>query len=100
MTKRTAVLRSLWLTALLIQIVLDYLSYPRLMAIAARNAPWLPGYNVIVLDILGAVSWVMLLYFAESRVILRDSKWMHRIGLFAFSLLTVCVVLANLNAWK
>jgi hypothetical protein len=99
MTRNKAVWRALWLTALLIQIVLDYLSYPRLMAIAARNAPWLPGYNVIVLDILGALSWVMLLYFAESRV-MRDSKWMYQIGLFAFSLLSVCIVLMNLNAWK
>lgn len=100
MGKKKAVWRALWLTALLIQIVLDYLSYPRLMAIAARNAPWSPSYNLIGLDILGALSWVMLLYFAESRVILRDSKWMHRLGLFAFALLTVCVVLTNLNAWK
>jgi hypothetical protein len=100
MGKRTAIWRSLWVTALLMQIVLDYLSYPRLIAIAARNAPWSPSYNLIGLDILGAASWVMLLYFAESQTILRDSKWMYRLGLFAFSLLSVCVVLTNLNAWK
>jgi hypothetical protein len=99
MSRKTALVRAAWTTALIAQVLLyynkiiDVLALPHLIGVSAKNAPWNPAISIIGLDVVGVLLWLILLLLLEHRP-LRDSKWI--IG--AFILLMLCVVATNFGA--
>jgi hypothetical protein len=97
MGRKTALIRSAWTTALIAQVVIYILCFPRLMAVVASNRiPWNPVVIVAGLDVSGLLLWGLCLFFIEAQTY--RSKWMQSLGIGAFVLLALCLVITNLNA--
>lgn len=100
MTK--ALLRFSWLTLFIAQIVLYVLSYPYLARIVVHNSA--PGgilANILVLDVLGGMSWCVVLILSEDfmRDQVKGIRWIARVLIGTCVILAIGVMYLNIHAW-